>query len=134
MQRLSTIDKYLKRLKHVATRAEAADIIRAYACHYVAKIGTFVMSTNEKARFIEQSERRAESIERDFVDESGIPREYLHPWRSWLEEWGYVPPIPPDATCGDCDFHELEGNGMVHCKNNPLLVITLNTKACREFE
>lgn len=131
---LSRAQRYLKRLKHVTTRAEAADVIRAYACHSTAKVCTYTMSVQEKIRFIEQVERKAEMIENEFVDENGMPREYLHPWRQWLEDWGFVPPIPPGAVCGDCASHELEGNGMVHCKRNPLLVITLKTNACREFE
>jgi len=129
---ITRAQRYLKRLKHTSTRADAADVIRAYACHIAATC--YTMKPEDKIHFIESSERKAQSVENDYVDDYGIPREYLHPWRQWLEDWGYVPAVPEGATCGYCTSHKLEGNGIVHCERNPLLCVTLKTKACREFE
>jgi len=77
---------YFSRIRQAKTRFEAADLIRAHSCKVAATLCGYTDA--QRVAIIEQGENNARQLEHNFSEEDQIC-ESNHPWKRWLQEWGY---------------------------------------------
>lgn len=79
---------YLDRLRAVADRYQAADLIRACAAHQVAHLPFYTDA--ERMQIVIGADRQACQLERDWLVHEDSDEFMDPPWQLWLKQWGYV--------------------------------------------
>lgn len=81
------MDLYSK-IINAKNRQEAAVLVRAFAAQTAAR--SYCYSLAERISIIEEAERLAISLERDYsIDGDTLEPESQHPWKKWMYEAGF---------------------------------------------
>lgn len=83
----STRADYLALLAHARSPERAADLVLAHAAQTCAGLKA-VYPDAERVAIIDTAAGRAHTLRQPWPTDEGA---YPHPWRRWLQEWGYVP-------------------------------------------